>query len=77
VAGGDAAHNAAALLALLAGERGAYRDTVLFGTAAALIVAGRTTSLTGGVALAAAAIDGGGAMGVLERLRRATAEGVA
>jgi anthranilate phosphoribosyltransferase/anthranilate synthase/phosphoribosyltransferase len=74
IAGGDAAENAAALLDLLAGARGAYRDTVLFGTAAALIVAGRTTSLADGVAAAAAAIDDGRAAGVLDRLRQASTE---
>jgi anthranilate phosphoribosyltransferase/anthranilate synthase/phosphoribosyltransferase len=74
IAGGDAAENAAALLDLLAGARGAYRDTVLFGTAAALIVAGRTTSLAEGVAAAAAAIDEGRAAAVLDALRRASME---
>src|SRR5690606_3529963 len=34
--GGDPAHNAAALRALLQGETGAYRDAVLFNAAAAL-----------------------------------------
>jgi anthranilate phosphoribosyltransferase/anthranilate synthase/phosphoribosyltransferase len=74
IAGGDAAENAAAMLDLLAGVRGAYRDTVLFGTAAALIVAGRTTSLADGVAAGAAAIDEGRAAAVLDALRRASTE---
>ena len=39
IAGGDAAHNARALEALLRGARGAYRDTVLLNAAAALRVA--------------------------------------
>jgi len=72
IAGGDARENAAALVALLDGEPGAYRDTILLNTAAALIVAGRTTSLTDGVAMAATAIDKGGAKHVLETLRRAS-----
>ena len=49
ISGGDAALNAAALLALLEGARGPYRDTVLLNAAAALIVAGRAGGLAGGV----------------------------
>jgi anthranilate phosphoribosyltransferase/anthranilate synthase/phosphoribosyltransferase len=74
ITGGDAAQNAAALLMLLDGEPGAYRDTVLFNTAAGLIVAGRTTRLIEGVAMAAAAIDSGAALLALHTLRRASAE---
>jgi anthranilate phosphoribosyltransferase/anthranilate synthase/phosphoribosyltransferase len=72
LAGGDAAENAAALLALLEGARSGYRDTVLFNAAAALIVAGATTSLVEGVALAAGAIDRSDAKQVLDRLRSAS-----
>jgi len=70
IKGGDAKHNAAALLAVLQGETGAYRDTILFNTAAALIVAEKTTSLTDGVAQAAAAIESGKARDVLAALVR-------
>ncbi len=73
IRGGDAAANAAALTALLRGATGAYRDTVLLNTAAALIVAGRTEALREGVALAAQSIDGGAALASLETLRRETA----
>jgi anthranilate phosphoribosyltransferase/anthranilate synthase/phosphoribosyltransferase len=73
IAGGDAAYNAAALRAVLGGARNGYRDTVLFNAAAALIVAGVTTSLTDGVARAAASLDDGAALRVLERLAAATA----
>jgi anthranilate phosphoribosyltransferase len=72
ICGGEAAENAAALRALLEGAPGAYRDTVLFNAAAALIVAGRTDRLRAGVAAAAAAVDSGAALGALERLRRET-----
>jgi anthranilate phosphoribosyltransferase/anthranilate synthase/phosphoribosyltransferase len=75
IKGGDAAHNAAALLAMLGGEKGAYRDTILFNSAAALIAAGRTTSLTEGIAAAAAAIDDGRAKAVLAALINASQEG--
>jgi anthranilate phosphoribosyltransferase len=73
IRGGEAPVNAAALGALLRGAAGPYRDTVLFNAAAALIVAGRAASLREGVALAAAAIDGGAALNALETLRRETA----
>ncbi len=72
IRGGDAATNAAALEILLQGAAGAYRDTVLFNAAAALIVAGRETALPAGVARAAAAIDDGRALAALLRLRRAS-----
>ncbi len=67
IGGGEAAENAAALRALLDGAPGAYRDTVLFNAAAALRLAGRAGDLRAGVAAAAAAIDSGAALGVLER----------
>lgn len=70
IKGGDAAHNAHALTALLEGAAGPYRDTVLFNAAAALIVAGRTDNLRDGAAIAARSIDTGAAMASLETLRR-------
>ena len=57
--GGDAAHNAAALRALLQGEPGAYRDAVLLNAAAALVVAGRAADLREGAEEAAEVIDNG------------------
>ncbi len=74
IAGGDAAHNAAALLALLEGAAGPYRDTVLLNAAAALVVAGRARGLREGAGLAAAAIDGGEALERLAALRAATVD---
>ncbi len=73
IAGGDPAENAAALLRLLRGEVGAYRDTVLLNAAAGLIVAGRVSELREGVAVAARSVDQGAALGALEALRRETA----
>jgi anthranilate phosphoribosyltransferase len=73
IRGGEAAVNAAALGALLRGAAGPYRDTVLLNAAAALIVADRAEDLRAGVAVAAAAIDGGAALAALESLRRETA----
>jgi anthranilate phosphoribosyltransferase len=74
IKGGDAQENAAALLAVLEGSPSGYRDTILFNAAAALVVAGATTSLIEGVSLAAGAIDSGGAGRVLDRLRTASRE---
>ncbi len=66
--GGDAATNAAALRALLEGETGAYRDVVLLGSAAALIVAGKAADLREGADLAAESIDSGRARAALDKL---------
>ncbi|HSK08970.1 MAG TPA: anthranilate phosphoribosyltransferase [Vicinamibacterales bacterium] len=66
--GGDAGENAAIASAVLAGERGPARDVVLFNAAAALLVAGAAGTLTGGLRLAAAAVDSGRANEVLQRL---------
>ncbi len=66
--GGDPAHNAAALRALLDGEPGAYRDIVLINAAAALLVAGKAPDLRAGVAMAADALDSGGAKATLDKL---------
>ena len=73
IQGGDAETNAAAMLALLRGAGGPYRDTVLLNTAAALIVAGKANDLRAGVALAARSIDTGAAMATLDTLKRETA----
>jgi len=74
ITGGDAAENAAALTALLAGAPSAYRDTVLFNAAAALIVAGKTPSLKEGAAAAADAIDSGRGAKILAKLVTASKE---
>ncbi len=63
--GGNAAYNAAALMRLLGGEAGAYRDAVLFNASAALRVAGVADDWHAGVEQAAAAIDTGAAARLL------------
>ncbi len=68
VKGGEAPQNAAALMRLLDGERGPYRDIVLLNTAAALMVADKVENLREGAQLAAKAIDDGAAKRVLENL---------
>lgn len=72
IRGGDAEANAAALTALLAGERGAYRDIVLLNAAAALVVGERADDLAQGVEQAARVIDDGHAAQALAALVAAT-----
>ena len=66
IRGGDAAHNAAALRALLLGTPGPYRDAVLLNSAAALLVAGEVEDWRAGVEEAAEAIDKGLAKALLD-----------
>ena len=66
--GGDAAHNAAGLLAVLQGKATPFRDIAILNAAAALIVANKAGDLKEGVALAAKSIDSGEAEGRLDRL---------
>jgi anthranilate phosphoribosyltransferase len=73
IKGGDAAFNAEALLGVLRGTTGPYRDTVLLNAAAALIVAGKAGDLRDGVDQAARAIGSGAALNALETMRRVTA----
>jgi anthranilate phosphoribosyltransferase len=66
IRGGDPAHNAAALRALLMGEHGAYRDAVLLNAAAALVIAGEAGTLREGAEEAAEIIDKGLAKTLLD-----------
>ncbi len=66
--GGAPDYNAAALKALLDGEKSAYRDIVLLNTAAAFLVGDRVETLREGIELAAAVIDDGRARQALDRL---------
>jgi anthranilate phosphoribosyltransferase len=68
IKGADAATNAAAITALLAGKAGPYRDIVLLNSAAALLIAGKAGDLKSGAALAASAIDSGKAKAALAQL---------
>ena len=68
-AGGAPAQNAAAVEAVLGGNRGPGRDVVLLNAAAGFLVAGRAKDLREGVALAAKAIDCGSSNELLARLR--------
>jgi anthranilate phosphoribosyltransferase len=66
--GGDAAHNAAALNAVLNGARNSYRDIAVLNAAAALVVAEKAADLRQAAVLAAEALDSGRAADVLGRL---------
>src|SRR3984885_3182813 len=66
--GGDAAHNAAALRAVLEGAHGAYRDIAVFNAAGALVVADAARDLADGVQRAQRALDAGAARETLDRL---------
>ncbi len=66
--GGDPAHNAAALRAVVEGAKGAYRDIAVFNAAAALVVADAARDLTEGVARAAKALDDGAVRTTLDSL---------
>jgi len=67
LAGGDAAHNARALRAVLTGEdRGPHRDCLLLGAALALEVAGAARSPRAALEQAIQAIEGGAAERVLD-----------
>lgn len=72
ILGGTPEDNAKAFRALLAGEASAYRDAVLLNSAAALVVAGKTTNLVDGVALAGESIDSGAAQSKIDAVSRIT-----
>ncbi|MFD0858293.1 anthranilate phosphoribosyltransferase [Roseovarius aquimarinus] len=74
ILGGTPEENGAAFRALLDGAPGAYRDAVLFNSAAALLVAGHAADLTEGAAQAAASIDSGAALKCLTALAKITSE---
>jgi len=71
LAGGDAAENRDIALRILDGEPGPKRDIVLVNASAALVAFGAAADFIGGVAMAARAIDSGGARAKLESLRNA------
>jgi anthranilate phosphoribosyltransferase len=70
IRGGDAATNAAALLAILEGERSPRADLVLLNAALALVVAGEAVDLDDGMVRARTSVDTGRARAALDGLRR-------
>ncbi len=70
LAGGDAEHNASELVRVFRGEDvGAHRDALLMSTSLVLEVQGTASDAKHGVEIARAAIDGGDAMALLDKLR--------
>ena len=69
IRGGDAAANAAAVLAILGGERSPRADLVLLNAALALVVAGEAVDLDDGMARARTAVGTGRAQAALDALR--------
>jgi len=72
--GGTPAENAGAIMALLGGKAGAFRDIVLLNAGAALIVAEKAKDLAAGARMAAQAIDTGAATATLSKLIAITSE---
>lgn len=68
--GGLPDENARLLLAAIGGEKGAYRAAAVMSAAAAVFVAGKTSSLAVAARLCEQAIDSGKAMNVLQHLRQ-------
>ncbi len=66
--GGDGVANAAALRAVLSGERNAYRDISLINAAASLVVAGKAGTVIDGMRLATKSLDSGATAAALDRL---------
>jgi anthranilate phosphoribosyltransferase len=66
--GGDADHNANALRNVLAGAQNPFRDIAVLNAGAALIVAGKVSDLSEGIAMARQSIDSGEALSTLDRL---------
>jgi anthranilate phosphoribosyltransferase len=66
--GGDADHNASALVDVLKGAKGPFRDVALLNAAAGLVIAGRARTLQEGVEQAAQSIDSGTAKARLDLL---------
>jgi anthranilate phosphoribosyltransferase len=74
IRGGEPQHNAGLMRNLLVGAGGPLRDVVLLNSGAALLVAGRVTTVEAGIELAATSIDSGAAQRVLDELVARTNE---
>ena len=72
IKGGDPRENAIAFKNLLNGKKSAYRDAVLFNSAAALIISGHAKSLTEGVEIGRESIDSGKALNKIQSLAKIT-----
>ena len=73
ILGDTPAKNSKAFVDLLDGKKGAYRDSVLLNSAAALVVSEKSSDLITGVEIAKEAIDSGKAKSALTTLTKITA----
>lgn len=74
--GADAQTNTTIVMGVLQGRPGPARDVVLLNAGAALFVGGRANTVKAGIATAAAAIDSGAALAVLNTLIATSNRGV-
>ncbi len=70
--GGTPKYNAEALLKVLDGNKNAYRNSVVFNSAAAFLIAGKVNNLHDGKELAEVTLDNGSAKSTLEKLKKLT-----
>ncbi|MAZ03889.1 MAG: anthranilate phosphoribosyltransferase [Sneathiella sp.] len=74
--GGTPEENAKALMALLNGAPGPYRDVALLNAGAAIMIGGKCDTVGEGIALARQSIDTGAALNAFEALKRISNETV-
>ncbi|MAL79686.1 MAG: anthranilate phosphoribosyltransferase [Sneathiella sp.] len=74
IKGGTPQENAAALLAVLKGEAGPYRDITLLNAGAAIMIGGKCSRVEEGIDLARQSIDSGAALNAFETLKRISNE---
>ena len=72
IVGGTPEENAGIIIGILSGKKGARRDIAVMNAAAGIYCAGRAGSLAEGAEIAENLIDGGEAMALLERYRKAS-----
>ena len=74
IRGGTPAENAAAMIRLLQGEPGAYRDIVCLNAAAAFLIAGQSSDFAEGLDLCRQSIDSRAALTLLRALQQDSAD---
>ncbi|MCC3306090.1 anthranilate phosphoribosyltransferase [Sneathiella sp. HT1-7] len=72
--GGTPEENAKALMGLLNGEKGPYRDVTLLNAGAAIMIGGKCDTVADGIKLAKQSIDSGKALTAFETLKRISNE---
>lgn len=72
--GGTPEDNAKALMALLNGEKGPYRDVTLLNAGAAIMIGGKCETVAEGIRIAEQSIDTGKALNAFETLKRISNE---